>query len=58
MGKVHELLKDPMLEKLVLLVVSLFSMATETRLEAEKNKHSEDFIMSPRIAQLSEPWHA
>jgi hypothetical protein len=50
MGKVHELLKDPMLEKLVLLVVSLFSMATETRLEAEKNKHSEDFIMSPRIA--------
>lgn len=31
-GKFHELIKDPMLEKLVLLVVSLFSMATEKRL--------------------------
>jgi hypothetical protein len=32
-SKLHELLKDPMLEKLVLLVVSLFSIATETRLK-------------------------
>jgi hypothetical protein len=38
-------MKDPMLEKLVLLIVSMFSIATELRLE---NK----------LANLSEPWHA
>lgn len=37
-GKIHELLKDPMLEKLVLLVVALFSIATETRLCAMKKQ--------------------
>ena len=43
--RLHELMKDPMLEKLVLLIVSMFSIATELRLE---NK----------TANLSEPWHA
>jgi hypothetical protein len=43
--RLHELMKDPMLEKLVLLIVSMFSIATELRLE---NKP----------ANLSEPWHA
>jgi len=31
--KYHEMLKDPMLEKLVLLIVSMFSIATEMRLQ-------------------------
>ena len=48
LGKVHELLKDPMLEKLVLLVVSLFSISTETRLSSEQ---------SDTLSVLSEPWH-
>jgi hypothetical protein len=38
-------MKDPMLEKLVILIVSMFSIATELRLE---NKP----------VNLSEPWHA
>lgn len=49
MGRLHELLKDPMLEKLVLLVVSLFSVATEMRLEQRSNQFS---------SVVSEPWHA
>jgi hypothetical protein len=32
--RLHELTKDPMLEKLVLLIVSMFSIATEFRLAA------------------------
>jgi len=34
----HELQKDPMLEKLVLLVVGFFSIATEMRLMCKDNK--------------------
>ena len=53
-GKVHELLKDPMLEKLVLLVVSMFSVATETRLEGFKDLRKS----AAQIDKQSEPWHS
>jgi hypothetical protein len=36
-GKHHEFQKDPMLEKLVLLVVALFSIATEIRLKVNED---------------------
>lgn len=35
-GKYHEFQKDPMLEKLVLVVVSFFSIATEMRLSVSE----------------------
>jgi hypothetical protein len=45
-SKFHELMKDPMLEKLVLLVVSFFSMSTEKRLSTK--------VVDPQC----EAWHA
>ncbi len=47
----HELQKDPMLEKLVLLVVAFFSIATEMRLLVDE-KNTE------QIFKDSEIWHA
>jgi hypothetical protein len=47
----HELQKDPMLEKLVLLVVGYFSIATEMRLMCKDSK--EDALFKE-----SEGWHA
>jgi hypothetical protein len=38
MNKHHEFQKDPMLEKLVLLIVTFFSIATEMRLIAKEDK--------------------
>lgn len=47
----HELQKDPMLEKFVLLVVAFFSIATECRLLVDENKTDQEF-------KASEIWHA
>jgi hypothetical protein len=38
LNKHHEFQKDPMLEKLVLLVVAFFSIATEMRLIVKEDK--------------------
>ncbi|CDW80567.1 UNKNOWN [Stylonychia lemnae] len=50
-NKHHEFQKDPMLEKLVLLVVAFFSIGTEMRLVVQEDKSKDLF-------KQSELWHA
>eukprot|EP00347_Sterkiella_histriomuscorum_P018713 403344459 len=50
-NKHHEFQKDPMLEKLVLLVVAFFSIGTEMRLIVDEDKQNDMF-------KQSELWHA
>lgn len=55
-GKHHEFQKDPMLKKLVLLSVSLFSIATEMRMMVQfdqKDKETKEVLQ-----HSSEIWHA
>ena len=54
-GKHHEFQKDPMLKKLVLLVVSLFSIATEMRMMVQFD--NKDKKLKEDLQAASELWH-
>ena len=54
-GKHHEFQKDPMLKKLVLLSVSLFSIATEMRMMVQFDE--KDKAMKDDLQFVSEIWH-
>ncbi|CDW88498.1 UNKNOWN [Stylonychia lemnae] len=55
-GKHHEFQKDPMLKKLVLLSVSLFSIATEMRMMVQFDDKDKDTKF--QLQEASEIWHA
>ena len=55
LGKHHEFHKDPMLKKLVLLVVALFSIATELRMIVQFD--CAELAENPQIQADSEIWH-
>lgn len=55
LGKHHEFHKDPMLKKLVLLVVALFSIATELRMIVQFD--CAEALEKPQIQVDSEIWH-
>eukprot|EP00347_Sterkiella_histriomuscorum_P020259 403338486 len=55
-GKHHEFQKDPMLKKLVLLSVSLFSIATEMRMMVQFDQKDKE--VKDTLQNSSEVWHA
>ena len=55
-GKHHEFQKDPMMKKLVLLVVSFFSIATEMRMMVQNEDKDKKF--KEEFQKNSEIWHS